>query len=210
MTDALRHNTAQAYSLVLSQICQFRERYPEGRIAVQFVKVEEDFTVRARIYRSCEDAQENFLAEATALSSAANMQPAQRASEKEPQTLAVGMALLYAGFGLQGADASTQDSPSDVADAEQGKPSDVLPTTLQHVDESGLEAPVLEAVHSKENPLEAAMNYPCIIKTYAGKTLGELVQLDPNALVWTAKQKSRFPEAAAAAELICQYAFSNA
>jgi hypothetical protein len=48
----------------------------------------------------------------------------------------------------------------------------------------------------------------CPIKKYSGKTLGDLVSLDPNSLVWLANKYSRSEEVSAAARLICESALA--
>jgi len=52
----------------------------------------------------------------------------------------------------------------------------------------------------------------CPLKKYDGRTLGELVMLDPNFLKWMATkyQNNEHPEIPAAARLICEHALKNA
>lgn len=50
------------------------------------------------------------------------------------------------------------------------------------------------------------MKQPCPISKYSGKTLGELVQLDPKALVWVANKYTGDQNIIAAAKLICEQA----
>ena len=116
------------------------------------------------------------------------------------QTAAIGIALRNAGFGLQfkfaGEAAGGAAEPVGVAEpvgasAEASTGAEQYETTEQA-------APV--------DPLQAAMAQPCVIKKYAGKTLGDLITLDPGALTWIAGQDAKFPEIAAAARLICEYA----
>ena len=56
--------------------------------------------------------------------------------------------------------------------------------------------------------LAAAMKMACPIKKYSDKTLGDLVSLDPNSLVWLANKYSRSEEISAAARLICESALA--
>lgn len=62
------------------------------------------------------------------------------------------------------------------------------------------------------DPLEAAKQTMCPLKKYDGRTLGELVMLDPNFLKWMATkyQNNEHPEIPAAARLICEHALKNA
>ena len=72
-------------------------------------------------------------------------------------------------------------------------------------------APVAAAVSAEPSPedmLAAAMKMACPIKKYSGKTLGDLVSLDPNSLVWLANKYSRSEEVSAAARLICESALA--
>ena len=53
------------------------------------------------------------------------------------------------------------------------------------------------------------MNTPCPIGKYRGKTLGDMLTLDPGAIAWVTK---KFPESTpigAAAKLICDYALEQ-
>ena len=61
-----------------------------------------------------------------------------------------------------------------------------------------------------EDPLEAAMKTPCPIVKYSGKTLGDLITTDPNAIVWVATKFQGNPDISAAASLICDHALAAA
>jgi hypothetical protein len=52
----------------------------------------------------------------------------------------------------------------------------------------------------------------CPLKKYDGRTLGELVMLDPGFLKWLATkyQNDEHPEIPAAAKLICEHALKTA
>ena len=60
-----------------------------------------------------------------------------------------------------------------------------------------------------EEKLEAAMRLPCPIKKFSGKTLGDLVSLDPKSLVWLANKYTHSEEISAAAKLICESALNE-
>ena len=62
------------------------------------------------------------------------------------------------------------------------------------------------------DPLEAAKQTMCPLKKYDGRTLGELVMLDPGFLKWLATkyQNDEHPEIPAAARLICEHALKTA
>lgn len=180
---------------VLAQVAWFRLRYPEGRISVRVAPDQNGFVAHARVYRSCEDADEQYLAEAVAL-----RQPMEDRKEISPrewaQTAAIGLALRNAGFGLQFRLAGDPEGPETLS-AVSATPVAADPVQEQPV-----------AV-SAADPLQAALDTPCIIKKYAGRTMGEVMKLDPGAISWIAKQAEQFPEAAAAARLICEYALEQ-
>ncbi len=177
---------------VLAQIAWFRLRYPEGRLMVRVAPDKDGFVAHARVYHSCQDTDDQFLAEATAFRG-----PVQDHPEISPrewaQTAAIGIALRNAGFGLQFRFSGEPIGAG--AEPEQAIPA---PEEPQYEAEQPASPP--------GDPLEEAMAQPCVIKKYAGKTLGDLITLDPKALNWIARQQERFPEIAAAAKLICEHA----
>ena len=63
---------------------------------------------------------------------------------------------------------------------------------------------------TEEEKLQKAMQVPCPIKKYAGKSLGEILTLDANALNWIATKYTGSAEVTAAAKLICEYAVQQA
>ena len=63
---------------------------------------------------------------------------------------------------------------------------------------------------TREERLQQAMNMPCPISKYGGKTLGDVLTLDPKALNWGANKFSGDQEIVAAAKMICEYALQEA
>jgi hypothetical protein len=59
-----------------------------------------------------------------------------------------------------------------------------------------------------EDPLESALKTPCPITKYEGKTLGDMITLDPKALVWVSEKFTGDPTVAAAAKLICEHSLA--
>ncbi len=57
-----------------------------------------------------------------------------------------------------------------------------------------------------EEKLEQAMNVPCPITRFKGKTLGEVLQLDPGAIKWVAEKFPATEKVGAAAQLIRDFA----
>lgn len=60
-----------------------------------------------------------------------------------------------------------------------------------------------------EEKLEKAYQTLCPITKYSGKTLAEVLTVDPHALVWVANKYKGNPEISEAAKLICEHALSE-
>ena len=60
-----------------------------------------------------------------------------------------------------------------------------------------------EPQQTDEESLEAALKVLCPIKKHSDKTLGEMITIDPGAIVWVATKFSGDPKISAAAKLIC-------
>jgi len=192
---------------VMVQIGWFRLKYPEGRIAISVSPGKDCFVATARIYPHYTDPVDQFLAEATA--SRGYLADKPTVSPREwAQTAAVGIALRNAGFGLQfGAAGDAFDAPavdelggiiwsgSPEGATEEGAPSP-----------QSAPAPAPAPTQPEETPLEQAMKMPCPIAKYNGKTLGEVLQTDPKALVWVANKFTGDDKISAAAKLICDEA----
>lgn len=195
---------------VMIQMAWFRLKYPEGRIAIQVSPGKDCFVATARIYPSYQDPVDCYLAEATASRGPDASKPS--VSPREwAQTAAVGIALRNAGFGLQFSAAG--DDYSDIAPDElpAGEPgirqeSQVSEQPLQPVKEPEYEPVAMTA----EQKLEQAFQKPCPIKKYSGKTLGEVLAMDPNAIAWVANKYKDNQELSDAARLICEHAMQQA
>lgn len=191
---------------VLAQIGWFRLKYPEGRIAISVSPGKDCFVATARVYPHYAVPVDQFLAEATA--SRGYLADKPTVSPREwAQTAAVGIALRNAGFGLQfGAAGDAFDAPavdelggiiwsgSPEGASDEGAPSP----------QSTVSAPTPS--QPEETPLEQALKMPCPIAKYNGKTLGEVLQTDPKALVWVANKFTGDDKISAAAKLICDEA----
>lgn len=169
---------------VVVQIAWFRLKYPEGKIAVSAVPEDGGFTASAKIYANYRDGAECYLAEAQAWRGPDEAKPGVSAREWS-QTAAIGIALRNAGFGLQ------------VDAVEPGDGASSAPETRTA-------EPTPDAI------LERAMNTPCPITKYSGKTLGEVLVIDPNALNWVANKFTGNAEISEAAKTICEYAVRQA
>lgn len=202
---------------VMIQMAWFRMKYPEGRIAVQVSPGRDCFVATARVYPSYKDGPDCYLAEATA---SRGMDPAKPSvSPREwAQTAAVGIALRNAGFGLQfnmaGEEYAEQavDEFLPASEQESGEKVNTPANGAETVSSASPPEPKTAAPEelTPEKRLEQAMNTPCPIQKYKGKTLGEVLSMDPNAINWIATKFKGDPEIAAAARLICEDSLSQA
>lgn len=62
---------------------------------------------------------------------------------------------------------------------------------------------------SSEEQLRQAMNAPCPITKYKGKTLGDVLTLDPRAISWVANKFTGNSQISEAAKLLCDYALEQ-
>lgn len=201
---------------VMIQMAWFRLKYPEGRIAVQVNAAKDCFVATARVYPNYKDAADCYLAEATASRGYCEEKPS--VSPREwAQTAAVGIALRNAGFGLQFSMAGEDFEPSAVDElgGNAGQP--------QAAGMKGQEKPDQEPVQEEytvdepvpkeltpEEKLAEAMSVSCPITKFSGKTLGEVLPLDPGAIRWVATKFTGSEEIRAAAQMICEYALQQA
>ncbi len=80
----------------------------------------------------------------------------------------------------------------------------------QSKEEGYTEMPVAPKELTQEEKLEQAMAKPCPITKFSGKTLGEVLPLDPGAITWVATKFKGDEELSAAARFICEYAAQQA
>lgn len=203
---------------VMIQMAWFRLKYPEGRIAVQVNAAKDCFVATARVYPNYKDAAECYLAEATASRGYCEEKPS--VSPREwAQTAAVGIALRNAGFGLQfsmaGEDfeASAIDELGGTSGHTQsgiGNETGLPESKLEPVQEEYTASEPVQKELTTEEKLAQAMNVPCPITKFSGKTLGEVLSLDPGAIKWVATKFTGGEEIKAAAQMICNYALQQA
>lgn len=203
---------------VMIQMAWFRMKYPEGKIAVQVTPAKDCFVATARVYPKYSDPVEAYLAEATAsrgyLADKPSVSPREWA-----QTAAVGIALRNAGFGLQFAMAGEdfeENAPNELGmtenDTENNVPQSSIPVPLQtpQQEEEYTAMPVVPKELTQKEKLQQAMAKPCPITKFGGKTLGEVLPLDPGAITWVATKFKGDEELAEAARFICEYAAQQA
>ncbi len=207
---------------VMAQLAWFRLKYPEGKIAINVEAAKDYFVASARVYVSYKDPGDCYLAEATASRKYDPLKPT--VSPREwAQTAAVGIALRNAGFGLQFG-AAGDDFESDVPD-ELGAGSRVTaPPAAPPVEESAPQTgnaassaavpvpePKPEVVElTPEQRFEQACAIVSPIKKHNGKTLGEILTMEPRAINWLATKFSGDETIKAAAEFICAYSMEQA
>ena len=196
---------------VMVQLAWFWLKYPEGRVSVSVTVAKDCFIATARIYPSYTNPPDQYLAEATA--SRGYMADKPTVSPREwAQTAAIGIALRNAGFGLQfSAAGDSFDSPAvDELGGIIWSGEDETQTPLAvGVPAETVASPAPQAPAPNLDPLTKAMNTPCPINKYTGKTLGQVLQEDQNAILWVANKFKGDPEISAAAKLICEHAMEQ-
>lgn len=212
---------------VMIQMAWFRLKYPEGRISVKVAPVNDSFVATARIYPNYKDPVECYLAEATASRTYQADKPS--VSPREwAQTAAVGIALRNSGFGLQfaaagddfgdipqdelgigenNADTGNTDNPETTANKSETEKTEQPASDTPDESEYTVEEP---KELSPEEQLQQAMTMPCPITKFAGKSLGEVLTMDPNAINWVATKFTGDENIKKAAELICEYSLQQA
>lgn len=196
------------YLPVMPQVAWFRLKFPEGKIAVNVVTGKDgDFIAHARVYPSYKDAAECYLAEGTASRSFMPEKPT--VSPREwAQTAAIGIALRNAGFGLQFAVSGEEFDPvqkqQDRNQERENADNPVASITEKTELEEITTGPVPEL--TEEEMLAQAMKSACPIPKYTGKTLGDVLILDPGAIKWIATKYTGNEETKTAAAIICDYA----
>ena len=185
---------------VMIQMAWFRLKYPEGRIAVEVTPAKDCFVAKARVYPSYKDGPECYLAEASASRGPDPAHPS--VSPREwAQTAAVGVALRNAGFGLQFGTAG--EEIAEKASEELGSPTKASAPAAVEEDYAVEEL-------SPEERVKQAMLLACPITKYTGRTLGDVLSMDPKAIHWIANKFTGNADISAAAKLICEYAREQA
>ena len=124
------------------------------------------------------------------------------------QTAAVGIALRNAGFGLQFAMAG-EDFEA-VAPKELGQNPDAPEQTPPAPAAEVYEVTPVKPEPTEEELLQQAMATPCPITKFNGKTLREVLTIDPGALRWLATKYQGDEAVKSAAQRICEYAVQQA
>ncbi len=195
---------------VMIQIAWFRLVYREGKISVTVEQKQDYFVAKARVYPNYKDPADCYLAEATACRGPDPTKPS--ISPREwAQTAAVGVALRNAGFGVQfnaAGDEFPAQAPNEFSDEEL--PFDGMAPAAPASAPAAPNVPPVPRELTPEEKYAKALQVPCPIGKYSGKTLGEVMMLDPKAINWVAKKFGENDEAGIAARTICEYAVQNA
>jgi hypothetical protein len=215
---------------VMAQVAWFRLKYPEGRFTINVTAGKDCFVATARVYKNYMDPVECYLSEATA--SRGYLPDKPTVSPREwAQTAALGIALRNAGFGLQfHAAGESFDEPAvnelgqlietpaagnlvgniEMPAADHAANNTSAPSASTDSEKPN-ETSKLVTISQKEPDeelLESALKMPCPIGKYKGKTLGDMITIDPNALVWVANKFTGDTALNSAAKLICDQALA--
>lgn len=201
----------------------FYLKYPEGKIDAD-VKAENGcFVANAKVYRSYKDTPDQYMSKASASRSYCEDKPTINPREWA-QTAAITIALRNAGFGLQFDMVSDDFSQAPI---ENSEPKDVLSAVEENESVHDAVEDVQKAIDSRsaektevsvtdrkpirpsEFDVKQAMLVPCPIKKYNGRTLGDLITLDPGALKWIVDKFEGDEKTKQAALTICEYALQN-
>lgn len=206
---------------VIAQIAWFRLKYPLGKIALKIEQRGNLFVATARIHPDYKDPVDAYLSEATA--SRAKCDDIPSVSPREwAQTAAIGIALRNAGFGLQFSMAGESFSanapdefaldvgsgPVNFANESDGAETGTTSSATASPAATPVEAPPKEL--TAEEKFQLACKVPCTLKKYEGRTLGDIMLLDRNFLVYLATKYEGNEKLKEAAKFICDYAASNA
>lgn len=206
---------------VMVQMAWYRMIYPEGKLAVTVQYENNCFVAKARVYASYKDPDDYYLGEATA---SRKYDPAKPSiSPREwAQTAAVGIALRNAGFDVP-FNAAWDEFDAQVPDELGAAEIPTVPAVTSPAESSRVEAPSAQAPTEEPAPapapepveltpeqqFEQACSVMCPIKKHKDKTLGEVLNLDPNAINWLATKYGGDEQVKAAAEFICSYALQQ-
>lgn len=189
--------TNEKYSAypVKIQLGWFRMDNPDAGIQLRSKMEGGSFIAVAKIYKSYTDDEAHCIAEATAQRTPTGEMTADSA-RAWAQTAALGYALEMAGYGINPfTDSYLVDSgPEGTPPPEDNEAAD------------STEPDTTATAAAEETPIEKAKKLPCPISQLAGKTLGDLIECNKNALVWLATQYGGDPAIREGAKLICDNA----
>lgn len=206
---------------VLIQIAWFRLLYPKGKFDIKVTPSKDCFAATAKVYFDYKDPVEAYVSEATASRGVCKELPS--VSPREwAQTAALGIALRNAGFGLQfemAGESFAENAPDEfIMDLTEGEVPGVTSSTGTAAN-TGAVSTTASATEVKKEPereltleekyqLALKVEYP--LPKYKGRTLGDVLYLDQNAINYIATKFTGDPAVKEAAKIICEYAASRA
>ena len=206
---------------VLIQIAWFRLLYPKGKFDIKVTPGRDCFAATARVYFDYKDPVEAYVSEATASRGVCKEMPS--VSPREwAQTAALGIALRNAGFGLQfemAGESFSANAPDEfIMDLAEGEIPGVTPSegTGANTGAALTTASTTEVKQEPERELTLEEKYQLALKVeyplpkYKGRTFGDVLYLDPNAISYIATKYTGDPAVKEAAKVICEYAASQA
>ena len=206
---------------VLIQIAWFRLLYPKGKFDIKVTPGRDCFAATARVYFDYKDPVEAYVSEATASRGVCKEMPS--VSPREwAQTAALGIALRNAGFGLQfemAGESFSANAPDEfIMDLAEGEIPGVTPSegTGANTGAATTTASTTEVKQEPERELTLEEKYQLALKVeyplpkYKGRTFGDVLYLDPNAISYIATKYTGDPAVKEAAKVICEYAASQA
>lgn len=206
---------------VLIQIAWFRLLYPKGKFDIKVTPGRDCFAATARVYFDYKDPVEAYVSEATASRGVCKEMPS--VSPREwAQTAALGIALRNAGFGLQfemAGESFSANAPDEfIMDLAEGEIPGVTPSegTGANTGAAPTTASITEVKQEPERELTLEEKYQLALKVeyplpkYKGRTFGDVLYLDPNAISYIATKYTGDPAVKEAAKVICEYAASQA
>ncbi len=205
----LKTGETRPYLPVLIRMAWCRMLYPESKFAVSVTPIKNGFSATARVYLNYKDPVDCYVSEASA-SRTYNAENTGSPLREWAQTAALGVALRNAGFGLQFSLAGDEfNSPGSTEFADD---QNLSVGTESSSDTDGTESEeyvVEDALPAKELTLEeryeAALKVICPISKFGGKTLNEVLMMDPGAIKWLADKYTGNDEIKAAANTILEY-----
>ena len=183
---------------VMIQMAWFRLKYPEGRIAVEVTPAKDCFVAKARVYPS-------YQGRPGVLPGGSHRLPGARPGPSLGFPQGVGPDRGRGrGPAQRGFRPTVQRSGGGFLPKLPGgtEPPKRPPPNRRN-------RPTKAEEPSPEEQLRQAMNTPCPIAKYKGKTLGDVLTLDPKAISWVANKFTGNSQISEAAKLLCDYALEQ-
>lgn len=183
-------------------VISFRQKYPEGRIAVNVSQNNGCVMARARIYPNFNDEDRCFLSEITvAKNISENNDFPDLITEVQEQAIALA---------IQNADITSESSKGKKPEIVEGKKSKEETTDYEVVEDQSQKETQQEL--TLEEKYQNAIKLICPITKYKEKnyTLGQVLGCDPKAIKWLAEKFTGDTKIKEAAQIICEYAVIEA